>query len=160
MSSILCIYHSIGEDLLLLNLRNSHSSPTKRRYKHSKKLDLPTKETDLAYLAGLIDGDGCITRFNPSRGYWNIKIYMTDKEVIDWLTATLGVTVSSHLRKDRTRRMYMWHLSRQANVRLFLLAVSPYLRVHAKRRKAIEAITEIEWNAWAKTSDGATLQLF
>lgn len=106
-------------------------------------------------MAGLIDGDGCITRRDPTKGYWRVTVDMTDKEVIDWLCG-IGGAYASQLHKDRTRRMHAWYLSRQAHVRLFLLAILPYLRVHAKQRKALAAITEIE----AKTGAGAIAQLF
>src|SRR5215212_10297782 len=114
--------------MYLLQAREGGLLHKKRRYDFARKLHLPEEETELAYLGGLIDGDGCITRRDPKGGYWSLKVYMTDKEVIDWLHS-IGGTVSSELRENRTRRTYGWFLSRQAEVRLFLLAVSPYLKV-------------------------------
>jgi hypothetical protein len=49
---------------------------------------LPDREVEKAYLGGLIDGEGSITRSDPKHGRWQIKILMTDKEIIDWLNAT------------------------------------------------------------------------
>ena len=127
-----------------------------RHYEPARVLTLPIEQTELAYLGGLIDGDGCITRRNPIRGYWSVKVSMMDKEIIDWLTANVGGTESTQQKKNRTRLLYAWHLSRQAHVREFLLAIAPYLKVHAKQRRALEAIAEIE----TKTGAGAIRQLF
>ena len=58
--------------------------------------------SDAAYIAGLFDGDGCVTykqqmkkRGPDKKAYptWNIRmeINMTDKPVIQWVHETLGV---------------------------------------------------------------------
>ena len=124
-------------------LRSDEGRATVRPKRSPTSLRIPGSETDRAYLAGLIDGDGSITRFVPSRGYWNIKVYMTDEEVIQWLTNNVGGTTSSYLAKDRTRRSYHWHLSRQGHVRTFLLAIAPHFRVHDSQARAHAAINEI-----------------
>lgn len=98
----------------------------------------------------MIDGEGSITRSDPKHGRWQIKIYMTDKEIIDWLHANIGGTVSSYLAKNRTKRSYHWHLNRQSDVREFLLAVRPYLKVHRKQMKVRDALNEIEAKAAVK----------
>ena len=70
------------------------------RYK--QKLNLNKKsETDLAYLAGFVDGEGTLTitsnpnkkeRKNPSKSYRFIfQVVNTDKEIIDWIASFLGV---------------------------------------------------------------------
>jgi hypothetical protein len=125
----------------------NREKPTVTKSKRSYVLGsfrLPDREVDRAYLAGLIDGDGSITHRDTERKYWSIKIFMNDKEVIDWLKASVGGTTSSYLPKNRTKRSHLWHLSRQSHVRSLLLAISPYLRVHNKREKAREALTKIE----------------
>lgn len=63
---------------------------TVRRYKSRKQLKLPENELDFAYLAGLIHGDGCITRHNPVRGYWRVTIATNDVGIIDWLDGIGG----------------------------------------------------------------------
>lgn len=68
---------------------------------------------------------------------------MTETEIMDWLVS-MGGTLASHLHEDRTRAMNQWCLSRQAHVRSFLLAVSPYLKVHEKQRKAKAAVAAID----------------
>ena len=116
---------------------------------------LPDREEEKAYLGGLIDGEGSITRFRPKSGAWAIKIYMGDKEVIDWLHATVGGTVNEYLPKNRTKPSHQWQLSRQADVREFLLAVRPYLKIHRKLMKTRDALNEIEGKAEAKEAKRA-----
>ena len=59
-------------------------------------------ETDIAYIAGLFDGEGCITykqymrkRKHQKKAYptWSIRmeIAMTDHSVLKWLHEVLGV---------------------------------------------------------------------
>jgi len=59
-------------------------------------------QTDIAYIAGLFDGEGCVTysRRRQKKGtnkkhymFWDIRceISMTDKYVIEWLHKTLGI---------------------------------------------------------------------
>ena len=106
-------------------------------------LTLPLEETEKAYLAGLIDGDGSITWRDTERRYWSVKVNMTDREIIDYLL-TIGGTQSQQLHKNRSRTLYGWYLSRQAHVHDFLAAVSPYLKTYAKQARAREAIMRIE----------------
>jgi hypothetical protein len=121
----------------------------KRKYV-AASFRLPDREVDRAYLGGLLDGEGSITRFDPKYGNWAIKVYMTDKEVIDWLHANVGGSRSTYLPKNRKKISHLWHLSRQADVRTFLIAISPYLKVHNKQQKAREALMEIEAKAEAR----------
>ncbi len=111
----------------------------------SAPLAVPSDPIVLAYLAGLMDGEGTVTR-KAERGYWCVKVAMMDGEVIDWLLAAMGGTASSHHRPDRTRREHEWNVSRQVDVFRLLVAVLPYMRVMAKRSKAVAAIDEISAN--------------
>ena len=123
--------------------RSEEGRATTRRYGSAKVLTLPEKETDLAYLAGLIDGDGSITWRDTERRYWSVKVIMNDREIIDYLL-TIGGTQSQQLHKNRSRMSYGWYLSRQEHVRAFLEAVAPYLRTYAKQARAREAVARIE----------------
>lgn len=125
------------------------AEPTKRKNARAT-FRLPDGEAERAYLGGLIDGEGSITRADPKTGGWRIKIYMGDKEIIDWLHANIGGSVNEFLARNRTRPAHQWNLSRQADVREFLLAVRPYLKIHRKQMKARDALNEIEEKAAAK----------
>lgn len=111
----------------------------------SAPLAVPRDVATLAYLAGLMDGEGTITR-KAEYGYWVVKIAMMDGEVIEYLSSLMGGTVSSHHRTIRERREHEWYVGRQLDVFRFLVAVLPYMRVNAKRSKAMLAIDEIAAN--------------
>jgi len=84
-------------------------------------------EVDLAYIAGLIDGEGSIQykqymrkrKHNP-RAYptWSIRIEiaMTDRSVLVWLNEILGVgTVNPRKVKPGKKKQWRWRCShRQA----------------------------------------------
>lgn len=102
------------------------------------RLKMPTQEWQLAYLAGLFDGEGCITRAN---GRPIIQIGMTDGPVISWL-GSIGGTVRVEQPPGNRKPLYRWRVLAANEVEDFLRAIYPYLRV--KRAAAEDAIVEIE----------------
>jgi hypothetical protein len=120
-----------------------------RRHVSAKALTLPEKESDLGYLAGLLDGPGSITWRDAERRFWRVRVSTSEREVIDFLL-TVGGTWSQRLPKDRSRFVYEWDLSRQEHVRDFLRAVAPCLKSHDKQARAREAVRRIE----ARTGNG------
>lgn len=103
------------------------------------RLRLPADPVALAYLAGLFDGEGCITRAN---GRTIVQIGMTDREVIEYL-ASLGGTMRCEDGPGRGNRkpLYRWRLLARREVAEFLAAVLPYLRV--KRAVAQARLDEL-----------------
>ena len=85
-----------------------------------------TSETDIAYIAGLFDGEGCITykqymrkRTHQKKAYptWSIRMEMamTDESVLRWVHEVLGVgTVVDKPRKGKRKdgtpylKQYKW----------------------------------------------------
>jgi len=78
---------------------------------------------DAAYIAGLFDGEGCVTckqkevkrkdRGDKTYNQWYIRceISMTDKAVIDWLHETLGFGWSAEKKyhtKPKYKRQWRW----------------------------------------------------
>ena len=73
---------------------------------------------DIAYIAGLFDGEGCVTcKKKPTKrpdrkgkiyNQWYIRceISMTDKEVISWLHETLGFGWSAEKRYSKSPKNY------------------------------------------------------
>jgi intein/homing endonuclease len=112
-------------------------------------LQLSTRRTDLAYLAGIVDGEGCISRLNRRRPRrWSVSIASTSPELILWL-AEFGGNVHEmkpgHLGK---KQGWMWSVASWRDVRCLLVAIQPYMRI--KRDVALHAIEEInEWLAEA-----------
>lgn len=93
---------------------------------------------DLAYLAGIIDGEGTIgIYYHKGRNSYRVKIYVvnTYKPLIDWLGSVFGgfVYKRNHT-KWKTR--YEWHLGE--NAMELLKSLIPYLKI--KKDQAILAL--------------------
>ncbi len=93
--------------------------------------------TDLAYAAGIIDGEGTIQitkrpvrgkRRNPAFDL-EVTVAMTDAVIIDWLKALFGgCRCISRLRNLRFRPVHRWSVSNaQAEATIQLLL--PYLKI-------------------------------
>ncbi len=95
-------------------------------------------QTDVAYLAGLIDGEGSIYIYRRKApkgkfGYiLNLAIGMCDSEVIHWIQDTFGGHVQDNIR-TAGRNQFRWTVSSEAVAKI-LRMVSPFLRV--KKRQA------------------------
>lgn len=106
-------------------------------------LELPKDPTVLAYIAGIIDGEGCILTDSTGK-YWYVKVAMTDIEVIDWLVKYGG---KKHYRKPSgTSKLdaWSWDVNRQRDVRDLLITILPYMVLERKRFLAMKAIEEID----------------
>jgi hypothetical protein len=84
-------------------------------------------ETDLAYAAGYLDGEGCFTIGSN----WRIQVCCTNtcREAIQWLYDTFGGNMSGPKegRKANWRPTYFWRASNLVAKEL-LPALMPYLR--------------------------------
>src|SRR4051812_46429745 len=84
-------------------------------------------DSDLAYAAGYLDGEGCFTVGDD----WKIFVTCTNtcRAAISWLQETFGGAVSgpSKVRKPNWRPTYQWKVSsRQASV--VVEALLPHLK--------------------------------
>jgi hypothetical protein len=114
------------------------------------------KQTDIAYLAGLIDGEGYIGikritskangRVNP--GYQErIQVRMIDEQAIKFLAETIGGTYYSekpHAHKGRP--LYCFSASDKVAVRI-IRTVLPYLRVKRAVAERVLAFREFRSTA-------------
>lgn len=95
------------------------------------------------YLAGIIDGEGCITigagRRNDCINYNAIILVQnTSKELIDWLQKYFGGYVYlSKKETDKNKAAWMWRITKQKEVELILLAVLPYLVIKREQAKIL-----------------------
>lgn len=104
-------------------------------------------DTDIAYTAGLLDGEGSISlaihhgkvskNGLPNRApLLLIQLTSTDQEVITWLYETWGVgsvIVGYRPKRPNHRTAYAWRVS-GGNAAKILEAILPFLRI--KRRQA------------------------
>jgi hypothetical protein len=97
---------------------------------------VPVNPVDLAYLAGLIDGEGYIgtSCSYKDSSYITLKVTMCDKEVIDWMVATLGGGIYIKNPSQSHHRIgYTWSSSNKNYLRELLGAVLPYMKLESKR---------------------------
>ena len=90
------------------------------------------REANLAYLAGLVDGEGCISIKHNIRNNnyfpW-VAVGMTQKEGIDLLVEMFGGTIREDLTSNRKSTMYRWERNKREDVVNVLQQLLPYLRV-------------------------------
>jgi hypothetical protein len=102
-------------------------------------------QTDLAYLAGLIDGEGHVS-IHPKKA---IVLCMTDIPLLDWCHAKFSGTMSGNWINEKNasaRPRKMWHLSRIADLAYVLPLLDPYLvlkraECDALRRLALHSLS-------------------
>ena len=88
------------------------------------------KETEKAYLAGIVDGEGCIGIFNVRGSYsLRLSVGMTDTQAIELLSSVTGKRISSvTVRRPNCKVGYLVRLS-GVDAQAFLNEILPYLRV-------------------------------
>jgi hypothetical protein len=107
-------------------------------YKTRNTFAVSADPTVLAYIAGIMDGEGSISR--DSKGYWRVIVGMTDREVIDYLHS-FGGTVHTHTRRVPPRKpLYHWTVRDRRSVSNLLEAILPYMQLTAKKELALQAI--------------------
>ncbi len=94
------------------------------------------KNTDLAYIAGIIDGEGCI-RFTSNRNkdrtrryYSLVEITMTKEFICQWLHFAFGGYIYCKKIPDNKNwaPQWRWYVKRQ-DAYDFLKAIYPFLRI-------------------------------
>lgn len=112
-------------------------------------------EVTLAYIAGLIDGEGTITirRHNRGKGHtveeygaW-ISMAQKEREILDWLKSVVecGSVVKHTFKGDRwgSPIMHHWAVGYDAAYQL-ILALRPYLRVKHKQADLVIEFQELK----------------
>jgi len=109
------------------------------------------KKTDLAYVAGIVDGEGCITLARTGiRNSKNTSISLfvtvtnTNIWIIEWLKFAFGGTIYTNRKRNETtnrKAVYTWGLYTLSALE-FLKLIYPYLRL--KKPQAEIAIKFLE----------------
>lgn len=100
------------------------------------------KDVDLAYLAGLIDGEGCFTiEVNSRSGSYipTLQITMSDRAPLDWMAKVVGVRVGRAYRgmtRPTHRLQYKVRVSGRRLVELCVL-MRPYMKVKHKHAELV-----------------------
>jgi len=106
-------------------------------------------DTDWAYAAAFVDGEGCIAvvrSFVPKRGrfYYGVQVVVAnrDRPVLEWLEKTWGGwVVSPSGRTGLARQSWAWRIN-TGLAQNFLLGIQPWLRI--KRPQCDNALAMIE----------------
>jgi hypothetical protein len=110
--------------MILIHFIEDYMNKTRRQYYKRSKDFVPTayKQTDLAYMAGLVDGEGCffISKVPKKEGDGYVsehfrgllKIDNTEKMLIDWLDSAFSGTCSAKTRvtssRNFEREVFSW----------------------------------------------------
>jgi hypothetical protein len=111
------------------------------------RMSLERPATDLSYLAGIIDGEGCISRIVRRDGReitYQIVVANTSWPLMEWLQQFGGAVrlLGKAGTNKRTKDIYKWVVTGFLNIQAVLQAVRPYLVVKADIAKMV--IDEIE----------------
>lgn len=96
------------------------------------------KETDWAYAAGFVDGEGCIAivrQYVPNRGrhYYGVHVVVSnrDRSVLDWLQLLWGgwVVLATQDRGTNARPAWNWRSPGGLGADVFLRGISAFLRI-------------------------------
>lgn len=113
-----------------------HSFANKHGTVYSDALYAHLSEIECAYIAGLIDGEGCITSSQPRNNSapLSIKITMVHRPTIEWLDEKVGGNLMYHRTNQKPARA-SWCLELKGARTFFLLKrLFPYL--HTKQEEA------------------------
>lgn len=112
-------------------------------------------ETETAYIAGIVDGEGCIGIYNRwNRGYFiQLTITNTDKQFLKWVSKMMNGNMVKPItdRRPKNKPSFQMTLDR---LRAFevLIRIQPFLRI--KTKQANLAIEFKRWQNDRKTGNG------
>jgi hypothetical protein len=93
-----------------------------------------------AYIAGLIDGEGCITILKSNGGYsLTVSINQNDGRILDYCYGVFGGTIYVNIDKRNPNKLWKWQITNEKAMEM-LKKIYPFLT-----RKKIEAETAIEF---------------
>jgi len=105
--------------------------PIRIRGYRPRTLRIPTDARKLAYIAGIVDGEGTISYTHIKNGFREkapfIAIKNTDKNLIDWLVKTLGGNVSEGKVRKGWKTPYRWYKYSTLDVYDLVSVLRPYL---------------------------------
>lgn len=116
---------------------------------------MPFKSTDVAYLAGLYEGEGTV---RVDRSFWTrqcvrrtrltpqikLRIGMTDREPLERLLATIGGRINGpYVAEAKHKPWWIWDLDSPPLVRVVVTAIYPLLSPR-RQRQLDEALGERE----------------
>lgn len=122
-------------------------------------IHIPRSATDIAYMAGLFDGEGNLQIRGRNNGSVATKlaVYSTTPAAVEWVAKTFGGSVRwDHKRHEQRgwKPMGIWEIYRAQDVGRLLVAMMPYLIIkRAAARKALRHFREVLHLAFTSDDD-------
>lgn len=86
-------------------------------------------DVETAWVAGIIEGEGCIGYYPSNRGYY-LGVEMKDRDILDRLSGVTGVgTVITKPARRNSAETYLWSVKNKAGVVLVCESILPYMGV-------------------------------
>lgn len=111
-------------------------------------------ETEAAYIAGIFDGEGCVSLWLRRKRTVAVSVMITntDANLINWLHEKLGGNVWTRTRTGKYKTVYRWDVRGGRSAIEFLSRIRPYLIVKAK-----QADIAMRWKPGMKPCDSKTM---
>ena len=91
-------------------------------------LKIPREKTKLAYMAGLVDGEGCLRINKEDR--CSVIITNTDIKMIEWVKFNFGGIIYLEEReKNNWKSCYTINIRKTKDILKLLIAIKPYLTI-------------------------------
>jgi hypothetical protein len=96
---------------------------------------------DYSYIAGIMDGEGCIATSNDTRNGCptvRIAVSMADSYIPQWLHEKFSgsfIYIKRNRKHLNERTQYVWSVSKSIDVINFLEKIIPYLKIKKNRAK-------------------------
>lgn len=94
-------------------------------------------QIDIAWLAGIIEGEGCINISKPNKGnsnyYARLNVKMTDYDVLAKAQRIFGGSIKGPEIQDRKKPAWSWQVANRKDLARILLAIVPLM---GERRSA------------------------
>jgi len=102
---------------------------------------MPYKKEDLAYIAGVIDSDGCISINRDIKKYQpTVQVTQAQPEAINLINKIFGGNyriVKQSKSSLNYKDLYLWRIRSRKNLGIFLEAILPFLRIKRKQAKIV-----------------------
>ena len=109
------------------------------------------KRDDLLYLAGIVDGEGCVSvTYGTKAGHERIRLTIsnTDRNLIDWLAARLGGCITCTQSRGNRKPAYQWEVYSDKAFELLTILL-PHLKLkHRQAELCLQFHTDESKRPW------------
>jgi hypothetical protein len=141
---VICGLPQVAKELCKIHYKRLYmtgSTKKPQRFKSMTKTIIMS-DLDIAWLAGILEGEGCFSTPSSKRGMV-ITVSMTDKDIIERLTEITGIgTISSSTPTPPRKPYWNWRVSTTADSIRIALSVAPFLG-ERRRNKILEILETI-----------------